>query len=120
MKPEIKKLWVDALRSGEYKQGTCKLRTDDKYCCLGVLTDLYFKKTGQGSWTDTPYCKGIFYFNCESGSDDQHLVSEIKGWAGLESFCPLSKEKRKALTELNDNGMSFEDIAEIIEADRSI
>ena len=27
MKPEIKKLWVDALRSGEYKQGTGRLRT---------------------------------------------------------------------------------------------
>ena len=40
MKPEIKKLWVDALRSGTYKQGFGRLKTDQGYCCLGVLTQL--------------------------------------------------------------------------------
>ena len=30
MKPAIKKAWIKALRSGEYKQG---------WCCLGVLDD---------------------------------------------------------------------------------
>src|ERR1700722_19140718 len=39
MDPALKAKWVAALRSGEYKQGDGKLhnRTDDSYCCLGVL-----------------------------------------------------------------------------------
>jgi hypothetical protein len=41
---EVFKLWVDALRSGEYKKSTGALRTrhGDRvgYCCFGVLCDL--------------------------------------------------------------------------------
>ena len=45
MNPEFKALWVEALRSGKYKQGKGKLRQGDEhdgfsYCCLGVVTDL--------------------------------------------------------------------------------
>ena len=40
LKPEIKKLWCDALRSGEWQQTTEKLEWENAYCCLGVLTKL--------------------------------------------------------------------------------
>lgn len=40
LKPEIKKLWCDALRSGEWQQTTEKLEWENTYCCLGVLTKL--------------------------------------------------------------------------------
>lgn len=50
MKPKIKKLWVDALRSGQYKQTKNKLQTNEGYCCLGVLCDIYAKQTKKGSW----------------------------------------------------------------------
>jgi hypothetical protein len=41
MNPEIKAKWLEALRSGRYKQGRKKLRpTPDTYCCLGVLCDI--------------------------------------------------------------------------------
>lgn len=40
MSPELKTRWLEALRSGEYKQGRAYLRKDDKFCCLGVLCDL--------------------------------------------------------------------------------
>jgi hypothetical protein len=47
MKPEIKQKWLEALRSGEYRQGISALRShDDRYCCLGVLCDLHSKETG--------------------------------------------------------------------------
>jgi hypothetical protein len=36
MTPENKKIWTDALRSGDYKQGQDHLKKDDCYCCLGV------------------------------------------------------------------------------------
>lgn len=44
MKKRIKNLWVKALKSGEYKQGTDFLKNGNKYCCLGVLCDLYRKE----------------------------------------------------------------------------
>jgi hypothetical protein len=37
MDAELKKRWVAALRSGEFKQGRGLLRDGDQYCCLGVL-----------------------------------------------------------------------------------
>lgn len=55
--------WCAALRSGEYKQGTGKLRSkDDAFCCLGVLCDVVdptkWKRTafnyGWGSLTILP------------------------------------------------------------------
>jgi len=40
LKPEIKERWLEALRSGKYKQTTGYLRDDDGFCCLGVLCDV--------------------------------------------------------------------------------
>jgi hypothetical protein len=38
---EIADRWVEALRSGNYPQGRWELHTDDdRYCCLGVLCEL--------------------------------------------------------------------------------
>ena len=42
MNPEIKRRWVEALRSGKYKQGEPGFLLDYEggYCCLGVLQGL--------------------------------------------------------------------------------
>ena len=44
MKKELKEAWIEALRSGEYKQGVGALCEEVKevktYCCLGVLADI--------------------------------------------------------------------------------
>lgn len=45
MDKELKNKWIEALRSGEYKQGQGRLvQSDDNYaknyCCLGVLCDV--------------------------------------------------------------------------------
>lgn len=39
MDPELKKKWVEALRSGDYEQGETRLYTGstNQFCCLGVL-----------------------------------------------------------------------------------
>lgn len=37
MDKKLARKWVDALRSGKYKQGKAALFSDGKYCCLGVL-----------------------------------------------------------------------------------
>ena len=51
MKPEIKKRWIDALKSGDYVQGKEALcDRGDSFCCLGVLCDLYIQDTKNGEW----------------------------------------------------------------------
>ena len=55
MNQEIKKKWLNALRSGDYKQGRDVLRRvgrdgEDRWCCLGVLCDIIDKK----GWDKTP------------------------------------------------------------------
>lgn len=40
MKAELKKEWVNALRSGKYEQGRGCMYRDGKYCCLGVLAEV--------------------------------------------------------------------------------
>lgn len=81
MNPSVKKLWLAALRSGEYKQicgrmrvlksATSQVRTlhGEGHCCLGVLTELA-KKEGVVS---------KFSIN----HTGQKLVSKIQQWAGI-------------------------------------
>lgn len=40
MKRKIRNKWLEALRSGRYKQGRKFLRNNDCYCCMGVLCDV--------------------------------------------------------------------------------
>ena len=46
MNQEVKKIWVEALRSGKYQQGRGKLKRSDDlkptYCCLGVLCEVAY------------------------------------------------------------------------------
>lgn len=39
--------WIDALRSGEYKQAKARLQRDDGYCCLGVACEIFIPKHKQ-------------------------------------------------------------------------
>jgi hypothetical protein len=59
---EIKTLWVEALRSGYYKQGKNVLKDNNRYCCLGVLKHLIegdFEEFGcQGYRTHAKHTNG--------------------------------------------------------------
>jgi len=110
MKKSIKKEWVDALRSGEYKQTKGVLKDKDSFCCLGVLCDIHSKETGEEWEEDT-------YF-VEVGELPERVVS----WAELTGFNPSNPlvkvndiTKRISLAELNDGGKIFDEIADIIE-----
>jgi hypothetical protein len=37
MTPELRDAWIDALRSGDYKQASGRLETPEGFCCMGVL-----------------------------------------------------------------------------------
>lgn len=121
MHPVAKKRGVDALLSGQYRQGqSCLRNKENKFCCLGVLTDIYSKETGV-PWNERPTQMGTEY---NFGGDAIVLPSVVQQWAELESENPdtdierhssLHYPVRKSLAELNDEGKSFKEIAEIIE-----
>lgn len=97
MSSDIKLRWLDALRSGNYRQAQGALQRtfspytkyDVGYCCLGVLADI------QGcDW------------------DMQHLATSRvpeKYSAGLKI------EEQEKLATMNDNGKTFSEIADYVE-----
>lgn len=115
MVQEIKEKWLDALRSGKYKQGTNKLRTlSDGYCCLGVLCDIYHKETHEGSWKESDF--SYEFINENKPNVTVYLPEYIAKWAGLSGTDPRIKSKHNhPISYINDKGNSFIEIAELIE-----
>ncbi len=111
MNQEVKQKWLDALRSGEYDQNKGCLREGNKFCCLGVLSDIHAKETGT-EWNPyhTRNNKAMSYLN-ESGG----LPKEVQKWAGLDNLLPRVKDSEITLSQRNDGGWSFEQIADEIE-----
>lgn len=100
-------LWLAALRSGSYQQGRDHLRDlDDNFCCLGVACDLFHPEPPSPRDTVYKYSKEV----CLA----PHSVKEallLRTATGLPNSVELT-----ALTDLNDRGVTFEEIADIIEA----
>lgn len=93
--------WVAALRSGKYKQAKESLRVEGLgYCCLGVACDL----SKLGRWDSTWYMVGTV---SSSGSSLSTAVGEFYG---------LKTTDGRQWAILNDNGASFPEIADAIEA----
>lgn len=56
MDPEVKAKWLEALRSGEYEQGSNVLFRDGCHCCLGVLAEINnVPRETKGSFNETYY-----------------------------------------------------------------
>lgn len=103
MNPEIKKLWLEALRSGLYQQGRGALRpTTSTFCCLGVLCDLF----SQANAVPWKFVNGLWLFLRQPG----HLPNPVRAWAGIGPIALTVPAARK-----NDDGATFEQIAEFLE-----
>lgn len=98
MKKLVAKKWIKALRSGQYRQGTQRLKLNGKYCCLGVLNQLYPEL---------------------NLSDESSRVLWNYKAIGLNSatgtLCWESDGSVMSLARLNDNGFTFDEIADIIQ-----
>lgn len=124
MNPEVKTMWLEALRSGEYKQTTERLRNGDAYCCLGVLCDLYAKHNPGAGFEPKDGTRHIF---TTSGNYVAETLPpwSVQRWAGLNGFDVPAKaaagvvrydpQVSISLAAINDEGVSFEVIADIIE-----
>lgn len=123
MNPEIKAQWLEALRSGEYIQGSLRLKWKDhggptQYCCLGVLCDLAEKAGVVREDSHRSMFQGtkVTYISTQDLYDRSSSVLPlaVMKWAGLNS--PVGQyETDEDLVTVNDNGGSFQYIAGIIE-----
>ena len=109
LKPRLTKKWIEALRSGQYVQGQGSLRYYDKYCCLGVLCNIYY---GHDKWQSTMIDVPGLY--CIEGKTC-HLPNEVRkkivaddGTETLNFFSTL-------MTMNDETGSSFTEIADYIE-----
>ncbi len=111
LKPRIKKLWIAALRSGKYEQCKGALhRVNGGYCCLGVLTQLYIKEN-KLKWKKGTRKRTKLAFD----NEQEFVPKTVQTWANINVNGSYGYYGDKDLAEDNDNGLSFEDIANIIE-----
>jgi hypothetical protein len=127
MNPEIKTQWVNALRSGDYKQGRLKLTNvegDEKtYCCLGVLCDLAVKAGAIPEPTPLEEDNEKFLRYGVDHEESAFLPIEVIEWAGspdTHSFnsIPLEyKGETHNADYLNDiTGLNFNELADLIDS----
>jgi hypothetical protein len=120
MKKHVKKKWLNALRSGNYTQGTDRLvDDDDNFCCLGVLCNIAPESAGK--WTSYQDYSNKEEWGFEHKFGYIHtsiLPKSVQKWAGLDSPNPLVyviNGDQYEITRLNDAGYTFEQLADIIE-----
>ena len=109
---ENAKLWVRVLRSGQYEQNTGALRSLDQFCCLGVACDLY----DEGGWAEDDVDPMVY--RAEGKGYDEVLPPCVQKWLGLRTSMgrvELRDEVLSTLMDANDEGATFEEIADLIE-----
>ena len=103
MKKSIAMKWVEALRSGKYKQGTGELhnKKENTYCCLGVLCAI----------------NGIIINEDNSSLIDRIDDREVLGiHTSNGTFLGDDGMFNTSLDSLNDSGnYTFDEIADIIQ-----
>lgn len=128
MKEEVVSLWKSALLSGRYQQakGSLGIEVDGQsyFCCLGVLCELAIQAGMPVTRGKVTHSDGVSYFSY----DGRHevLPSSVLNWLGLSEEDPtcISPQPRSSmyktrsgewvlLSELNDGGTTFEQIATV-------
>ena len=135
MKPEAKARWLEALRSGKYKQGQGWLMSKRRksevmglwadtealentvltpvFCCLGVLCDLH----DASRWNTSDGTRvGLAYKNGEVPSRG-YAPDDVMAEAFVEGVEPdVLRTVQTRLAQMNDKRLSFTEIADWIEA----
>lgn len=131
MDATIKAEWLEWLRSGKLKQGRGALSnaSREEFCCLGVLCEVAVKH-GIIEYVEGGYRSGV---DGEFHYANHYLPKPVVEWAGLDDetaalgnpTVPRIEDvpdyyKKEipvvGLAHLNDGGLSFEQIADVIEA----
>lgn len=104
VKPAVKALWVDALRSGKYKQIYCSLYRKDKpgcHCAMGVLHKVAAEALGIDDVVVEDEVLRDFAFEPTDWKIDTIWGPVINGWS---------------VASINDSGLPFPQIADLIES----
>lgn len=105
-------LWVEVLESGEYRQGRKRLKSEDRYCCLGVACELYMHVTGKS-------LKGTAFYDEEGTQALVENLRVVRDWLGLRDGMGrfFLGGDSTLLTRLNDTGTTFKEIAALIRSE---
>ena len=133
MSPTTKAEWIAALRSGNYIQGQHRLARvgdDNKvsHCCLGVLCEL----AGAPLMLDQFTCEIDGYYLPSHGlqlrtiplEDSHNVISDLSlntmidedGYGSGDDGQPDYQTLMDKLMNMNDNGKSFDEIADYLES----
>ena len=109
MKPSWKEKWVNALRSGKYKQTRGNLQDGDGFCCLGVLCDLVDSE----AWEEVELCSIRSFL----GADTDGRGFAVSDMPPPSVLLTTGLEDPSIYATLNDEDKyTFEQIADEIEA----
>jgi hypothetical protein len=102
--------WLRRLRSGEYKQGKSYLNRDGNMCCLGLVCEILaddglLRREGEPHVYYHDGCKQFDRWLPPVAMKAMGMTDECGGWEGGLS-----------LSLKNDSGMSFPQIADLIES----
>lgn len=99
-----RKKWVDALRSGKFKQGRKTLNQANKFCCQGVACEL-FKDDVNGEWGKNPLLSHhLAYHNVKFFKmPDEHHAAYDGIWPDeIADLLGISETDADQLVAMND------------------
>lgn len=124
MRKKHKDLWLAALRSGHYRQGTEAMCIEEQdnagitrehFCCLGVLSDVLIQEEQIPAYWDTSLGSPIKDLTYRDRSSKIVTSSHFPTLA-MRAELRLDKPLVQRLAQLNDKGATFEELANAIEA----
>lgn len=114
------KLWVQALRSGKYRQGRGALNSKNGMCCLGVACEVYQSVVGDLNVEEIDP-GGESDPNVRYDGEDFYLPEKVQTWLGLATKQGQHNNPdyshHDGLAYFNDKGSTFDQIADIIESE---
>jgi hypothetical protein len=130
---KYQKAWLEALRSGKYRQGKNALRIKgsranvrDQYCCLGVLHEVCGGKWGDAvsipmnAWKDNRLIEKSIkrYPIVETPENPCDDANGAEIWPAEKDIvkAKIDSEFMAVLAQRNDDGRSFKEIADLIES----
>ena len=121
-----RKQWIEALKSGKYKQTTQVLGNTVGHCCLGVACEiagfekmldddayLYMIPDGDG-WPREQRTVLTYNMSRKLRLNDEYFVIPYDLLIRLDAVSPHGWSLESLLMTLNDRGYTFEQIADLL------
>jgi hypothetical protein len=119
--------WIAALRSGKYKQGRQLLCKNEHFCCLGVLADISgVPKVKSRNDPQQEHTHETYVFELSGSIAPSYSMIPVPLWPtfledlDLSMMVPVPDQYgcdtlHNRLVKMNDDGFSFNEIANYIE-----